>query len=160
MALGQTWLAHMKELFTRTPNLVLTQKWRSEPMLEIPRTRQRCPVYKTEVNNCLIGHMASSNLWGTKVPYSRRKVVPKHEFNPILRAILPQRTCFKISPSEAIWVRMANFMAFKIAFHSQLNLNSLSVWRIWRQKFWDYFKLRKAKLAKIAKFSWRLIWTL
>ena len=27
MALGHTWLAHMMELFTRIPNLILTQKW-------------------------------------------------------------------------------------------------------------------------------------
>ena len=65
-----------------------------------------CPAYKPlpEVNNCLIGHKASSNLGGgQKCPTSEaRKVVPKHEFKPILRAILPQRTCFKIGPLEAI----------------------------------------------------------
>ena len=30
----------MQEPLTRIPNLILTQKWRSAPMLEIPRTRQ------------------------------------------------------------------------------------------------------------------------
>ena len=44
MALGQTWFAHMQEPFTRIQNLVLTQKWPSAPMLEIPRTRQICKI--------------------------------------------------------------------------------------------------------------------
>ena len=39
IALGQTWFAHMQEPFTRIPSLVLTQKWRSAPMLGICRTR-------------------------------------------------------------------------------------------------------------------------
>ena len=40
MALGQTWLAHMKELSTRFPNLVLTQKWWSAPRWLLSRTLQ------------------------------------------------------------------------------------------------------------------------
>ena len=40
MALGQTWLAHMKELSTRILILVLTQKWWSAPKWLLPRTLQ------------------------------------------------------------------------------------------------------------------------
>ena len=40
MALGHTWLAHMKELSARFPNLVLTQKWWSAPKWLLSRTLQ------------------------------------------------------------------------------------------------------------------------
>ena len=45
MALSQTWLVHMKELSTRIPNLVLTQKWWSAPRWVLSRTLQICSHY-------------------------------------------------------------------------------------------------------------------
>ena len=43
VALGQTRLAHMQEPLTRIPNLILTQKWRSAPMLKFPEHGRAAP---------------------------------------------------------------------------------------------------------------------
>ena len=133
MALGQTWLAHMKELFTRIPNLVLIQKWGSAPNLLLSRTLQ---------DHRTIGALAKkpTNLCkhGLSMQGHHRTLITVHSYCCIVEGFLrmPQ------------FVMKICYTALKNASEISRNKSSSYTWNVWNEMI-----IKRRRLGLLFKVS-------